>query len=398
MKVLQINTFCGRGSTGRITVDLAKALQEGGHESLIAYGRGKAPDGVNAKRFETNLGNDLHGLRTRLFDGQGFGSAGATKRLIRLIDSNHPDLIHLHNLHGYYINVKLLFDYLKEAGLPVVWTLHDCWAFTGHCAHFDYAGCDRWKTCCAGCPQKKEYPSSFWMDRSTQNYLGKQRLFTSVKNMTVVTPSVWLAGLAESSFLGKYPIRIIPNGIDLEMFRPTESGLREKYHLQGRFVVLGVASEWGPRKGLDYFVELSKNLSEEYKIIVVGVTEKQKKDLPSAILSIQRTDSAKELAQLYSAADLFVNPTLEDNFPTTNLEALACGTPVLTFNTGGSPESLDDTCGLIVEKGNKKELLTAVKKLRDGNLSSAACLTRVKRYEAGRCFHEYIKLYRTMTS
>lgn len=396
MRILQINSVCGVGSTGRIATDLYKVLEEQGYECKIAYGRGNAPEGIDSIKIGSNLDNYAHVFKTRVFDKHGFGSVSATKTFIEEVKEYNPDIIHLHNIHGYYINIEILFNYLKEANKPVIWTLHDCWAFTGHCAYFDYIGCDKWKNGCGKCPQKQGYPTSNVFDNSKFNYEKKRELFTSVKNMTIVTPSKWLANLVKESFLGKYPVEVINNGIDLNVFKPTESNFRERYNLQEKFIVLGVASVWEERKGLKYFIELSEKLSDDYKIVIVGVNEKQKKELSENILAITRTNNVKELVEIYTAADVFVNPTLEDNFPTTNLEALACGTFVVTFNTGGSVESIDCRTGKIVRKKNMKELVEAIISIYDTEKETVhlLCKERVdnlfnKEYK----FKEYLKLY-----
>ena len=396
MRILQINSVCGVGSTGRIATDLYKVLEEQGYECKIAYGRGNAPEGIDSIKIGSNLDNYAHVFKTRLLDKHGLGSLSATKTSIKQVKQYNPDLIHLHNIHGYYINIEILFNYLKEANKPVIWTLHDCWAFTGHCAYFDYIGCDKWKNGCGKCPQKQGYPTSNVFDNSKFNYEKKRELFTSVKNMTIVTPSKWLANLVKESFLGKYPVEVINNGIDLNVFKPTESNFRERYNLQEKFIVLGVASVWEERKGLKYFIELSEKLSDDYKIVIVGVNEKQKKELSENILAITRTNNVKELVEIYTAADVFVNPTLEDNFPTTNLEALACGTFVVTFNTGGSVESIDCRTGKIVRKKNMKELVEAIISIYDTEKETVhlLCKERVdnlfnKEYK----FKEYLKLY-----
>lgn len=396
MRILQINSVCGVGSTGRIATDLYKVLEEQGYECKIAYGRGNAPEGIDSIKIGSNLDNYAHVFKTRVFDKHGFGSVSATKTFIEEVKEYNPDIIHLHNIHGYYINIEILFNYLKEANKPLIWTLHDCWAFTGHCAYFDYIGCDKWKNGCGKCPQKQGYPTSNVFDNSKFNYEKKRELFTSVKNMTIVTPSKWLANLVKESFLGKYPVEVINNGIDLNVFKPTESNFRERYNLQEKFIVLGVASVWEERKGLKYFIELSEKLSDDYKIVIVGVNEKQKKELSENILAITRTNNVKELVEIYTAADVFVNPTLEDNFPTTNLEALACGTFVVTFNTGGSVESIDCRTGKIVRKKNMKELVEAIISIYDTEKETVhlLCKERVdnlfnKEYK----FKEYLKLY-----
>ena len=392
MKVLQINSVCGFGSTGRIATDLYKVLEEQGHECKIAYGRGTSPEGIDSIKIGSNLDNYFHVFKTRVFDKHGFGSVSATKKFIEEVKEYDPDIIHLHNIHGYYINIEILFNYLKEANKPVVWTLHDCWTFTGHCSYFDYVGCDKWKSGCNNCIQKNEYPSSNFMDNSQFNYEKKKELFTSIKNMTIVTPSKWLANLVKESFLGKYPVEVINNGIDLDVFKPTESDFREKYNLQDKFIVLGVANIWGERKGLRNFIELSKELSDDYKIVVVGVNEKQKRELPENILAITRTNNVRELADIYTSSEVFVNPTLEDNFPTTNLESLACGTPVITFNTGGSPECIDNETGYTVEKCNTEEIQFYLNNIED--IYSNKCIERAKLYDKNVRYNDYINLYR----
>ena len=358
MKVLQINSVCGIRSTGRICSDLAEVLEQNGHECKIAYGRETVPE--KYQKYAVRIGSDfdvkLHALQSRIFDNAGFGSRRATEKFIEWVKEYDPDVIHLHNIHGYYINIEVLFNYLAKADKPVVWTLHDCWAFTGHCAHYSYVKCGKWNVGCYNCPQKKSYPSSFLFDYSKQNWIKKNVLFTSVNNMTLVTPSKWLANEVKQSFLSKYPVNVIPNGIDLNVFKPTPSDFREKNSLVGKKIILGVASAWGLKKGLFDFVELSKCLDEDYKIVLVGLTEKQKKELPSNILKITRTNNIHELAEIYTAADVFFNPTYEDNYPTVNLEAQACGTPVITYRTGGSVESIPEEN--VVEQGDLRKAIS----------------------------------------
>lgn len=341
MKVLMINSVCGIGSTGRICTDIADELTENGHECKIAFGRKSAPERYQkyAYRITSDGGVKINALKARLFDNEGFNAAGATKKLISFIEEYNPDVIHLHNLHGYYLNVKILFDYLKKTDKKVVWTLHDCWAFTGHCANFQYPVCDKWKTGCFDCERKIKYPKSF-VDNSQKNYLEKERVFCGVKNLTVVTPSEWLARLVKESFLGRYPTKVINNGIDTSVFRPTESDFKERNGLKDKKMILGVANVWDEFKGINDFIGLSKKISDDYRIVLVGLDEKQLGMLPENILGITRTNNTKELAEIYTAADVLFNPTYEDNYPTVNLEAQACGTPVVTYDTGGSGESV----------------------------------------------------------
>lgn len=360
MKILMINSVCGIRSTGRICTDIATALETQGHEVKIAYGREMVPK--QFQNYATRIGSDLdvklHGVRARLFDGAGFGSKRATQKFILWVKEWNPDVIHLHNIHGYYINIEALFHYLKNCGKRIIWTLHDCWAFTGHCSYFDYIGCDKWKTGCEKCPQKRMYPACIGLDRSKKNYERKKKMLTGINHLTLVTPSGWLAGLVKQSYLSEYPVEVIHNGVDTNVFKPTDSDLREKYGLGNKKVVLGVAAIWNRRKGLDTFIELSQILPNNYQIILVGLTSDQIHKLPKRIIGIERTNSPQELAALYSLAEVFVNPTLEDNYPTTNVEAIACGTPVITYHTGGSTESAE-MYGCIVGK-SVEELLQAI--------------------------------------
>ncbi|CEO09855.1 group 1 glycosyl transferase [[Clostridium] sordellii] len=394
MKVLQINSVCGIGSTGRIATDLYKVLEEQNHECKIAYGRGSAPQNIDSIKIGSTIDNYFHVFKTRVFDKHGFGSVNATKKFIEEIKDYDPDIIHLHNIHGYYLNIEVLFKYLKEADKPVIWTLHDCWPFTGHCSYFEYVECEKWKSSCENCVQKKEYPTSKLLDGSKLNYAKKKELFTSVKNMTIVTPSKWLSKIVKESFLGKYPIEVINNGIDLDVFKPTDSNFRDKNNLNNKFIVLGVANIWVEKKGLKYLTELEKNLNDDYKFVIVGVDEKKKNELSKNIIAITRTNNVKELAEIYTAADVFVNPTLEDNFPTTNLEALACGTPVLTFETGGSVECVDEKCGAIVPKKELENLKQQIIKIKENNFDSADCIKKSKKYDKRKRYDDYIRIYR----
>lgn len=393
MKILQINTEATMASPGRIACDLYKVVKKNGYDAMIAYGRGDKPNGINSIKIGSKLDNYIHAFKTRIFDKHAFYSVKATKKFIEQVKEYDPDVIHLHNLHGYYINIELLFNYLKEANKPVVWTLHDCWAFTGHCAYFDYVGCDKWKNRCNDCPQKNKYPSSHIIDNSKFNYEKKRELFTSVKNMTIVTPSKWLANLVKESFLAKYPVEVINNGIDLDVFKPIESNFRAKYNLQDKFIVLGVANVWEDRKGIKYFIELSEQLSEDYKIVVVGVNDKQKKQLPQNILAITRTNDVKELAEIYTESDVFVNPTLEEVLGMTNLEALACGTPVITFDTGGSPECVDNKCGKVVEKQDINGLINSIYEIKNEEVINKYCILKSKEFDKNKNFLGYLEIY-----
>lgn len=397
LKVLQISTVCGSGSVGRITVDIYHTLEQNGDEGLIAYGRRKGPEGIRAYKFGSGPDMGVHVLSTFFKGEHGFASAGQTKKLIRKIEEWKPDVIHLHNIHGFVLQVELLFAYLKQAGKPVVWTLHDCWAYTGHCAFYDYTGCRGWQTGCQDCKEyRRTYPYALFRNHTAQNFVRKREAFTGVPNLTLVVPSRWLKEEVEKSFLGGYPVQVIPNGIDRERFCPAEQGLRHRLGLDGKFLVLGVANVWERRKGLNYFLELAKRLPESFQIILIGLSKKQLKVLPENVMGLLRTSSVDELAAYYSMADVFVNATLEDNFPTTNLEALACGTPVITFDTGGSPESLDESCGRVVSKGDMDGLVQAVLQEQAQPKHRADCLKKSEQYEKYDRFQEYVKLYHSL--
>lgn len=347
-----INTV-PNGSTGGIMIKEHRELLAAGGESYAFWGRGRAGEGDREMRFATDAEVRRDALQTRLDGRAGFHSKAATRRLLERLDEIKPDVVHLHNLHGYYVNVEMLFEWLAARECKVEWTLHDCWAFTGHCAHFTYAKCAQWKTHCAyseeRCPQLGAYPKTYSKTSCAWNFDQKRRLFNLVPagRMKLITPSQWLSDLVAESFLSEYPVEVRRNTIDTSVFKPTPSDFRERYGIGDRFMVLGVASPWTERKGLTDFVRLAKELdSEKYAIVLVGLSEKQVKEMPAVIVGLARTDSREELAGIYSAADVFFNPTVEDNYPTVNLEAEACGTPVVTYDAGGCAETVrrGDSC------------------------------------------------------
>lgn len=383
MKVLMINSVCGVGSTGRICTDIADMLLSQGHECKIAYGRGDVPE--KYRDISVRIGSTFkvycNVLKSRLFDNEGFNAVGATKKLVRWIKEYDPDVIHLHNIHGYYLNVKILFDYLKTSGKKIIWTLHDCWAFTGHCTHFQVPHCDKWRTECEKCIRVKDYPKAL-ISHAKRNYKRKKQTFCGVPNLTIVTPSKWLAGVVEQSFLSEYQTVVINNGIDLSVFKPTESDFRERFGLTDKKIILGVASVWEKRKGFNDFLELAKLIDDSYRIVLVGVNDKQLKMLPSSVIGIKRTNNVKELAEIYTAADVLFNPTYEDNYPTVNLEAQACGTPVITYPTGGSVESVPSEN--VVNSVNKfYELLRSSKEL----VIAKTSFSKQEKYS------DYVRLY-----
>lgn len=399
MKVVQINSVCGVGSTGRIAVDISKKLSEEGIENYIFYGVGDSNYRLGVK-FGDKWNVRTHQLGTRLLGKHGFYSKHATKDLVERLKEFDPDIVHLHNIHGHYLNVEVLFEYLASSNIKVIWTLHDCWSFTGHCAYYDYVNCNKWQTECNNCPALREYPRSLIFDRSKESFKDKKRIFNSVEDLTLITPSKWLAEETRKSFLSRYPVKVINNGIDLSNFKPSIGDFRKKHGVEEKFIVLGVAGVWERRKGLDYFIELAKKAKDDEVIVLVGLSQEQQNKLPKNIIGISRTNSVKELAEIYTTADVFVNPTLEDNFPTTNLEALACGTPVITFDTGGSAEAVNNQTGVVVGKGNLNALVIAINNVRNKGKEKykKVCIDRAKElYDKENKFLEYIQLYKYFT-
>ena len=390
MVVVQINATCEAGSTGKICASVSDLLTKNNVENHILFNSGTSAHKCGI-RYGTDTQKKAAAFASRLFGNWGFEGAGATKQLIKYLEKLDPDVIHLHNLHSHACDLELLFDWIKKRKIKVFWTFHDCWAFTGYCMYYDASGCEKWKEGCGGCPQRKTF--SWLFDKSEKLLKKKKALFDDL-DLTIITPSDWLATQVRMSFLSAYPLKVIHNGIDLSVFSPFESDFRKKYDVGDRFLVLGVAMIWEKRKGIDTFIELSRRLGDKYRIVLVGGNAPED-DLPENIICIRRTKDQKELAGIYSAADVFVNPTREDNFPTTNLEALACGTPVLTFDTGGSPEALDDSCGKVVPKDDTDALEKEIIRICESKpYRGEACVERAKQFDQNIKFAEYIDLYR----
>ena len=345
----------------------------------------------------------VHGLWTRLTDRHGLASWGATRKFIQEIEILKPDVIHIHNIHGYFLNFKMLFEYLEKADIPVIWTVHDCWLYTGHCYYYSSVRCDKWQTGCGNCPQQKAFPTSWFMDQSKKNHNDKDKAFNSIKDkLTIVPVSEWIRGEMSHSFLKDCRFQVIHNGIDLDVFdvQPDDKAVREKYNLGNKKIILGLASIWCKEKGWDDFVEMSGMLNEDEVIVMVGVSEEQMKRLPSNVVAIRRTENVRQLAELYSAATAFVNPTWQDNYPTVNLEAIACGTPVVTYRTGGSIEAVTDKTGFVVEQGDVKGLLEAVRRIAErGKVKyTADCRAyALANFRKEDRYADYLKLYENIT-
>ncbi len=390
MKIVQINATCGIGSTGKICVGISSMLNEKDIENYIIYS--SLSDG-NPVGISCSDGKYIkfQSLKSRLLGNYGFNSVSATQKMITEIERIRPDVVHLHNIHGHDCNLEMLFSYFKSKQTRLVWTFHDCWAFTGYCTHFTVVGCDKWRSGCKECVQSRSY--SWLFDKSEELYGKKKKLFENL-NMTIVTPSVWLGRMVKDSFLKEYPLKVINNGIDLDIFRLRDSGFRKKYGLEDKKVILAVSFGWSNAKGLDVLIGLSHRLPEDYRLVIVGTDADTDRLLTDKVISIHRTQNQQELAEIYSAADLFVNPTREENYPTVNMEALACGTPVLTFRTGGSPEMLDEGCGSVVDCDDvdsfEKEIIRIC---TEKPYTRDACINKSKEFDKNERYKEYVRLY-----
>ena len=390
--LLQLNCASNWGSTGKIAEQIGLCAQSHGWECYVAYGRSANPSALNNIKVGNMFWTVEHFVENRLLDNEGLASHIPSKRLLKEIDKIHPDVVHLHNIHDHWLNYRILFEYLVEKQIPVVWTQHDQWATTGHCC-YNLVGCDRWKTECYDCPLSKWYS----LDKSKRNFNLKKNLCAGLKSLTIVPVSEWLADNMRQSHLKDRPIEVIHNGIDINVFRPQSMDVHKRYGIdEGKKIVLGVAAVWDARKGLTDFYQLAKRLpADEYAIVIVGklTEEKQAVEGGCQMVFVDRTQNALELAQLYSAASVFANPTYQDNYPTTNLEAIACGTPVITYNTGGSPEAVDENTGAVVAQGDVEALATAIEKFSAMDCKEA-CLKRAEAlFDNKKCFNAYISLY-----
>lgn len=396
LKLLQINVAANWGSHGRIAEEIGLEAMAQGWESYIAYGRYANPSKSHIVKIGDLFDHCLHGAQSLLLDRHGLASCGPTKKLIREIEQIKPDLIHLHNIHGFYLNYPILFRYLSTVDIPVVWTLHDCWAFTGHCAWPIHGHCDRFQEQCCHCPlQSKGYPKSFLLDRSRSNFKLKKRYFRSLQDLHLVTVSRWLEQQVRLSFMQDMDIRTIYNGLDTEVFRP--SGTPPTSVTDGHPLVLGVCNAWYDWKGLDDMAALRELLPDDYEVMVVGVNEDQMHRLPEGITCIRRTDSVRQLAEIYSQADVFVNPSKVESFGMTTAEALSCGTPSIVYDTSACPEVVDNLTGRVVPLGDVNALAKAVKEIC--SLPGREAMRQACRERAIRLFNrqdrykEYLQLY-----
>lgn len=403
MRIAEINAV-HIGSTGKIMFGIAEVARTLGHEVATfsphyyqRYENMDFPQRQHHTYFSNPVSNFIHLRLAQMTGRYGCFSFFSTMRLLKYLDAFKPNIIHLHILHGCNVNIPLLFSYLKRKQMRIVWTFHDCWALTGKCPHFTAAKCNRWKEGCGHCPQLEEYPKST-VDATKLLYRYKKKWFSGISEMVIATPSRWLETMVRGSYLQDYPISVINNGIDLNVFSPNPGDFCDRHSIpQEKHIVLGVAFGWGYKKGLDVFIQLADSLGDEYQIVLVGTNENVDAQLPGNIISIHRTNNQKELTEIYSAADVFVNPTREETLGLVNIEALACGTPVITFRTGGSPETIDETCGSVVECDDVNALEKEIIRVcNEKPYSQEACLKRARQFDQEEKFREYVKLYEDM--
>lgn len=394
MKIVQISAAYEVTSVGQIVKNIHESLLQNGHESFVFYGRKKRKNRTkNVVFFNNSFSLLLHVFITRIFDSHGLGSIIPTMILIVRLIQLKPNIIHIHNLHGYYLNYPILLSFLKNCKAKKIFTLHDCWTFTGHCSHFLYADCNKWKSECRQCPLLNKYPESKFIDSSRINFLYKKYFFSNLKKSDTIfiTPSKWLKSMISFSFLQKFNSRVIHNGIDLKTFKPSNKEFKKK-HLN-KFIILGVANVWTKEKGIEFFINLSKNLNDDYMIVLIGKIDKIHK-LPSNVIFIERTENKEVLTDMYSSADVFINPTLEDTFPTVNIEALACGTPVISFNSGGSIEMLDTKHSKVVNDRNIQTIIKNINNIRSSQINSNELIHHVQQnFDSTIANSKYMNLY-----
>lgn len=401
IKILRITTEINRGSIGRTAEQLGNLVIKEGWESYIAFGRTNGKSSSKKIKIGCNLSVYFHIILSRIFDLHGHGSYFSTKKFVKKIELIKPDIIHLHDIHGYYLNLKILFKYLSSKNIPIVWTQHDCWAFTGHCAFFTEIKCEKWKSLCYSCPLFNSYPKSWYMDNSPLNFRLKKRLFTSVNQMYIIAVSDWMRNLLQESFLNCFPTSRIYNGIDTDTFKPSGDNniIRSKYNIGDRIILIAAATSWGERKGLSDYYKLRDLISNEYVIVLVGTSPKLSSSLPDGIIGISRTDNVSELVDIYSSASILLNLAYEESFGKTTPEGMACGIPSIVYNCTASPELIDNSCGIVVEKGDIIGVSRAISTIMtwDKEKTKSYCINRVNElFDMNKNFNQYINLYKSI--
>lgn len=398
-RLLIINVALNWGSTGKIVEGIGSLAKSQGWDVYVAHGaRYKNKSCLEAIQVSSRAEELVHYVESTFFDAQGLGSRCATKRFLRELDKITPDVVHIHNIHGCFLNYPLLFSYLHDKQIPIVWTLHDCWAMTGHCVHFERTHCEKWQTMCEKCPQKKDFPTSYLLDRSKRNYALKKQLLTSLDRMRITTVSAWLKGVAEQSYLNKFPIDVVPNGIDTSRFVHTDTDIKKRFQIESKILLLAVASGFEERKGIFDYVALSKILTDKYQLMLVGVNDKDRKVLPNNVIAVSRANGSEELAAFYSAADVLLSLSYEETFGLTILEAMACGTPAVVYDNTAQPELITPKTGFVVESGNVEKVKEAIGVVcsKGREYYAAACRNYALKYDEMRSYQKYLELYKTI--
>lgn len=394
--LLLINVALNTGSTGKIVEGIGTLALAEGWNVVVAHGaRYKNESNLKSIQVSSKIGEYLHYFESSMFDAQGLGSRVETKKFLRKLDRIKPDIVHIHNIHGCFLNYPLLFRYLKVRNIPVVWTLHDCWAMTGHCVHFERTQCDLWKSMCDKCPQKRDFPSSYLFDMSKRNFMLKRELLSQLDNLHITTVSRWLADVAKESYLKSSPIHVIPNGIQTSQFQSTSSDIKEQLKIRGKRMLLAVASGFGERKGLYDYCRLNELLSDNYQLVLVGVSAEDRKHLPSNIIALSKTNSQLELVKLYSAADVLLSLSYEETFGLTILEAMSCGTPAVVYANTAQPELISSSTGAVVANGDLEAVVAAVDNIcsKGKDIYSSNCKSFADNYEQTKIYRDYINLY-----
>ncbi|MBQ0099341.1 MAG: glycosyltransferase [Firmicutes bacterium] len=352
MRVLQINAVCGNGSTGLIVKDIASQVEKNGDEAFVAFQNGQASK--NFYVFNNKFDEKLHALYTRIFGKQGYASKRETKKFLKWVSEIKPDIVHLHNLHGNYINLPMLLNYLSKNDIATVVTLHDCWFFTGKCTHYVEYKCDRWQESCGKCPQKHANINSIFFDKSSKVLFDREKLFVSIPRLKIVGCSKWIAEECKKSKLKNCDITYIHNGVDTSIFKPTNNEFRKKNNLEDKFVVLGFANKWGQERNREAVLYIISTLKEDERIVLVGCDNKMMDNFSKFdnVICVGFIKDRNELADIYSSCDVFLNLTHADTLPTVNMESICSGTPVITYDVCGSPELVDSGSGFVVPEND----------------------------------------------
>ncbi len=394
MKVLQINACYGYLSTGIIVEDIEKLLIENGCESYIGY-QSKAKEMSNGYKIGTGLDRKFHGLYSRIFGKQGYVSKNQTRKFLKWVDEIKPDIVHLHNLHSNYLNFNILISYLAENNIKTVYTFHDCWAFTGKCTHYSFVKCNKWKEACGNCPKNKHEVPSLFFDVTSKVIKDRTEHLNKISDLTIVSCSNWMKKQVELSHLTPKKVVTIYNGVNTNIFKPHENSFRKDYSLNDKFVILGFANKWCLENNMAGVKSLVEQLKDDEKIVIVGCNEEQKKYFSAykKVIALGFIKDRLELSDIYASSNVFVNLTYEDTLPTVNMESLCCETPVITFNSCGSPELVSNENGMVVEQGNFDAIRKSIDIIKNDGIK--VDYNKVKEvFDREKCYKKYIDLYR----